>query len=177
MSNDQDLLSYNKHGALANCLAIEDHLASLPPGVNNSWCAKKHAMLCCNHHLAEAVNHASRISPELGAKYRALKNEAIRVLRPGMNDPLPRLGDVAAFRNSMRHVFEDPTLTESCELCKKDGGLSGLPAVTMSPNLMLAGSLAGVAWGLGKPCKWSLLLGLVAFWKANQLRKEAEEAF
>jgi hypothetical protein len=126
MSDDRGLLSYNQHGALSNCLAIEDHLASLPAGVNNSWCAKKHAMLCVNHHLAEAVNHASRISPQLGERYRALKEEAERVLRPGLREPLPTLGEVANFRNAMRHTFGDPTLVESCSLCKKDGGMSGL---------------------------------------------------
>lgn len=126
MSDNQGLLSYNEHGALSNCLAIEDHLASLPPGVNNSWCAKKHAMLCVNHHLAEAVNHASRISPALGERYRALKVEAEQVLRPGLKQPLPTLGEVAAFRNRMRQAFGDPTLVESCSLCKKDGGMAGL---------------------------------------------------
>jgi len=126
VSDDRGLLSYNQNGALSNCLAIEDHLAALPPGVNNSWCAKKHAMLCVNHHLAEAVNHASRISPQLGARYRALKVEAERVLKPDVRKPLPSLGEVAAFRNSMRRTFGDPTLVESCAVCRKDGGMSGL---------------------------------------------------
>lgn len=142
MSGDKALLAYNQQGALSNCLAIEDHLASLPPGVNNSWCAKKHAMLCCGHHLSEAVNHASRISPELGARYRSLRSEAEQVLKPGLDQPLPSLGDVAKFRNHMRRVFNDPTLVESCSLCKQDG-LGGLGEDT-SPWLgaaLVAGAL------------------------------------
>jgi hypothetical protein len=123
---DRALLSYNENGALSNCLAIEDHLASLPPGVNNSWCAKKHAMLCVNHHLSEAVNHASRIDPQLGARYRKIRDLAAEVLKPDVRAPLPALGDVASFRNTMRRAFNDPTLTESCAVCKSDGGLGFL---------------------------------------------------
>lgn len=118
---DRELLAYNEQGALSNCLAIEDHLASLPPGVNNSWCAKKHAMLCVNHHLSEAVNHASRINPQLGARYRQLRDMAAGVLKPDVRAPLPVLGDVAKFRNAMRRTFGDPTLEESCGVCKQDG--------------------------------------------------------
>lgn len=148
MSNDQDLLAYNQQGALANCLAIEDHLASLPPGINNSWCAKKHALLCCQHHLTEAVNHASRISPELGNQYRSLRDRAIRVLRPGMNEPLPQLGEVAAFRNALRRAFGDPSLTESCSLCKKDGGLGGLGGFSEDGvlGLLVAGAILVYLW-------------------------------
>jgi hypothetical protein len=143
-SNDRELLAYNEQGALSNCLAIEDHLASLPPGVNNSWCAKKHALLCCGHHLSEAINHASRISPELGNKYRALKDEAVRILRPGMHEPLADLGQVAAFRNHMRRVFGDPSLKESCAICLKDGGLSGLDSALRTPWFGVA-IVAGLA--------------------------------
>jgi hypothetical protein len=143
MSGDRALLAYNEQGALSNCLAIEDHLASLPPGVNNSWCAKKHALLCCNHHLAEAINHASRISPELGERYRALRLEALAVLQPDVNSPLPSLGDVAKFRNSMRRAFNDPTLKESCSLCSQDGGMGWLEQGFETPWLGLA-ILAGV---------------------------------
>ncbi len=178
-NNNRALLSYNEQGALSNCLAIEDHLASLPPGVNNSWCAKKHAMLCCGHHLAEAINHASRISPELGDKYRRLRNEAVRALRPGMREPLPKLGDVAAFRNHMRQVFSDPTLIESCELCSKDG-LAGLPSRPYGPVPFLAAGVAGVAMGLGagggRRNGWVLLLGLASLWKANDLRLTGGQA-
>jgi len=173
VSDDRGLLDYNKRGALANCLAIEDHLASLPPGINNSWCVKKHAMLVCGHHLAEAVNHASRISRDLGARYMELKRQAEKTLRPGLSDPLPSLGEVAAFRNDMRRVLEDPTLVESCALCKKDGGLGGLQGTGHSdslPGILLATAFAVVAGSPRSKWKTPALAGISVLGVAKVLQ-------
>jgi hypothetical protein len=125
--NDLELLRYNQRGALAQLLAIEEHLQQQPPGVPSSWCARKHTLLCCDHHLAEAVNHASRIDPRLAETCRALRAEAERVLQPHRPGAPLDLGAVARLRNRMREVFGDPTLapSSSCSVCSNDQ-LAGL---------------------------------------------------
>lgn len=123
----KDLLDYNQRGALAHVLAVEEHLQGQPAGVNNSWCAQKHALLAVDHHLSEAVNHASRIDPQLAERYRKLKLLAEHVLKPSSPGELPDLAAVAGLRNTMRAAFGDPTLNSDCPVCSKDThGLMGL---------------------------------------------------
>jgi len=125
MTPDERLLDYNKRGALSALLAVEEHLAQLPAGERKSWCANKHSMIACDHHLTEAVNHASRIDPGLAAKCRQLRAKAEKVLRPGDLGYLPDLGAVAKLRNDLRRAFDDPTLGAGCQTCRQDG-MSGM---------------------------------------------------
>jgi|GEM_PF-3468308 len=141
----EGLLDYNKRGALASLLAIEEHLQQLPADVDRSWCVKKHSLVCTDHHLTEAINHASRVDPQKAALCRKLKAAAEKVLRPGDPMHLPRLQDVAALRNELRRAFNDPTLGYGATVCAKDGTLSGL---------------SGSSWGT-----WAFIaLGLWAIW-------------
>jgi hypothetical protein len=131
----KELLTFNERGALANVLAVEEHLAQLPPGVNNSWCAEKHSLAAVDHHLKEAVNHASRISPKKAHGYRLLLAKAERVLQPSAPGSLPQLGAVANLRNDMRAMFGDPTLADrSCSVCSKDRNMSGLGMHPLHPR-------------------------------------------
>lgn len=141
MKNDRKLLTFNERGALSQILSIEEHLQQLPSGVDNSWCVQKHSLLCCDHHLAEAVNHASRIDPLLAERYRRIKIQAERVLKPSEPGVLPKLGEVARLRNSMRQAFGDPTAVSGkpCSICSKDnagmkGGVRGLGADAKQPE-------------------------------------------
>lgn len=145
MTPDERLLDYNKRGALSSLLAVEEHLAQLPPGVNKSWCAKKHSLICCDHHLSEAVNHASRIDPRLAEQCRKLKAEAEAVLRPGDHGYLPSLGDVAKLRNGLRRAFSDPTLGVGCKTCSQDG-LAGLSSKETGVALIVAALAAAWFW-------------------------------
>ncbi len=119
------LASYNKRGALANLLAVEEHLAQLSPGEQRSWCVKKHSLLACDHHLTEAINHVSRYDPRAAEDLRRVRDAAERTLRPGDPRYLPQLGDVAKLRNSLRRAFRDPTLGAGRGVCAKDGSALG----------------------------------------------------
>lgn len=120
------LLDYNRRGALTGLLAIEEHLQQLPQNADRSWCVKKHALLVCDHHLAEAVNHAARQDPRKAEACRKLRALAEEILKPSEPLHLPNLGDVAKLRNALRSVFSDPTLVESCSICSKDNAMHPL---------------------------------------------------
>jgi hypothetical protein len=123
----EELLDYNKRGALVGLLAIEEHLQQLPMNADRSWCVKKHALLVCDHHLAEAVNHASRRDQRKAEACRRLRVAAEAVLRPGDALHLPKLEDVSRLRNQVREVFSDPTMAdESCSICSRDANLGGI---------------------------------------------------
>lgn len=178
MKDDRALLTFNERGALSQLLSVEEHLQQLPPGVNNSWCVKKHSLLCCDHHLAEAINHASRIDPQLAERYRRVKDQAERVLQPSGSGALPNLGDVAKLRNAMRQAFGDPTATgKSCgcktgrcksSICSKDrSGMSGLGSCcdgdTPAVKAAKAGAIAaGVGWLFGASPVLSFGVGAAA---------------
>ena len=119
------LAGYNARGALANILAVEEHLAQMSPGEKRSWCVKKHSLLACDHHLGEAINHVSRYDPRAAESLRRVRERAERTLRPGDPNYLPQLGDVAKLRNSLRHAFRDPTLGHGRGVCAQDGNALG----------------------------------------------------
>ena len=125
----QELLNYNNRGALSHMLAVEEHLQQLGgKEAPHSHCVRKHSLLAVDHHLSEAVNHASRIDPAIADDYRDFRERAQRVLRLDGQDlrqppkePLD-LGEVAAMRNDFRRMIGESTVDVPCSTCDLDGG-------------------------------------------------------
>lgn len=151
--DDQKLLKYNERGALSHVLALEEHLQQLPYGADRSWCARKHALLALDHHLAEAVNHASRFDANKASRIRSVRAEAEEVLRPAADGRLPDLGRVAGLRNRIRAAFGDRTLEKQgqCSVCAADQGMGALVP-------------AGTPW-YRSPIAWAGIAGLFWLWR------------
>ena len=116
MDSEHKLLEFNNENVLGNLIAIEEHIVNSDGDkINDSWCIQKHGKYSLlHHHMAEAINHASAVSPELADGYRKLKTEFEKIIEK------PNLASVREFRNKFRTFIGEKTVGKKCGVCSFD---------------------------------------------------------
>lgn len=120
VESEENLYKYNTRKALSHLLAIEEHLREI--GENdiscNTWCTKKHYLLCDEHHMDEALSHAPKHMKE---PLRAIRRK-IKDWYENSSELEERIAGIRDLRNEFRQVINDETLGVECEdgVCHHD---------------------------------------------------------